>query len=82
MQEMRRGNRPEPCKENLKMDKPVISTNLKMGAGGTILDELGRVVCTMNLKKTGLSVAEAYAYAQIFITSVKYFDGIMSEDEQ
>ena len=59
-----------------------IRTNLTSGAGGTIVDDQGRVICTMNLKHNGLSLAEAWTYAQLFMAAARDPDAILRALEQ
>lgn len=56
---------PEDCQGD---DSPVLQ-HLKHGAGGTLVNNDGIVVCTFNLKD--LSLREAFAYADLFIDAVK-----------
>jgi hypothetical protein len=46
-----------------------IRANLDVGSGGAIIDDNGRLICTMNLKD--LTLSEAWAYAQLMIFAAK-----------
>ena len=48
---------------------PIISCNLRHGAGGTLIDHEGNLICTMNLNGK-MSLAQAFFYAEQFIKSV------------
>lgn len=54
-----------------------IRTSLSSGAGGTIVDDNGRVICTMNLRHNGLSLSEAWTYAQLFIAAARDPEAIL-----
>lgn len=50
-------------------DNSPVLQYLKHGAGGTLVNNNGDVVCTFNMKD--LSLSEAFAYADLFINAVK-----------
>jgi hypothetical protein len=50
--------------------KPVIS-DLSHGAGGTLVDREGNVICTLNLHGK-MTVQQAFAYAEAFIKAVNH----------
>ncbi len=52
-----------------------IDCDLIIGAGGTIYDRHGRVICTVNIKD--LTLPEAWAYANIFHFAATNFDAIL-----
>lgn len=55
--------------------KTAIDTDLTLGAGGTIYDGQGRVICTVNIKD--LTLPEAWAYANLFHFAATNCDAIL-----
>lgn len=53
------------------MKRHVIHTP-QISNGGTLVDTNGRVICTMNLEKDGLTISEAFLYAELFIQACTY----------
>lgn len=52
-----------------------LDCDLMLGAGGTIYDRQGRVICTVNIKD--LTLPEAWAYANLFYFAATNFDAIL-----
>ncbi len=52
-----------------------IDADLILGAGGTIYDRHGRVICTVNIKD--LTLPEAWAYANLFHFAATNCDAIL-----
>lgn len=57
-----------------------IRANLDVGIGGTILDDNGKLICTMNLKD--LTLSEAWAYSQLMIFAAKNISALIPQAEK
>lgn len=64
------------------MQRHVIHTP-KIDKGGTLVDNNGRVICTMNLDEdNGLTLSEAFLYAELFIQACAHPEVVVKAAEE